>query len=163
MKNIRNISVTNITNLKNNCNKDKTNLRKKSYIVIYSLIKDVDNLKIERTIKKILNKLKKNTTREANKVRKINYEELVNIVKENSNVIIVDTRSPQEYAENRIKFAINIPVYEIENEAYSIIPDKEKTIILYCQSGIRSEKAYKILEKMGYTNLYNLEGGLDNI
>ena len=120
-------------------------------------------MKLERTIKKILTKLKKKATREVSKVRRINYEELMDIVKENSNAIIVDVRSPQEYNENRIKFAINIPVYEIESEAYSIIPDKEKTIILYCQSGIRSEKAYKILEKMGYTNLYNLEGGLDNI
>ena len=120
-------------------------------------------MKIERTIKKILTKLKKNATREANKVRRINYEELMNMVKENGDAIIVDTRSPQEYAETKINFAINIPLYEIENKAYLLIPDKDRLIILYCQCGIRSEKAYKILEKMGYTNLYTLEGGLDNI
>ena len=64
---------------------------------------------------------------------------------------------------NRINTAINIPLYDLNSKAYSILPNKNSTIILYCQSGTRSIQAYKILENMGYTNLYNLDGGINNI
>lgn len=75
---------------------------------------------------------------------------------------MIDTRSPQEFAENRINGAINIPDYEILKKARCMLPNKEALIILYCQSGDRSKKAYMLLEKLGYSNLYNLKGGLDN-
>lgn len=96
-------------------------------------------------------------------IRNINYEGLCNILKNNVNVVLIDTRSPQEYAENRINNAINIPEYDIARNAELMLPNRSALIILYCQSGDRSKKAYRILEKMGYTNLYNLRGGLNNI
>ncbi|MCI8519766.1 MAG: rhodanese-like domain-containing protein [Clostridia bacterium] len=75
----------------------------------------------------------------------------------------MDVRSPQEFAENRINGAINIPDYEILRKAKYTLPNRDGLIILYCQSGDRSRKAYFLLERLGYTNLYNLKGGLDNI
>lgn len=75
----------------------------------------------------------------------------------------MDVRSPQEFAENRINGAINIPDYEILRKAKYMLPNRDGLIILYCQSGDRSRKAYFLLERLGYTNLYNLKGGLDNI
>ena len=44
-----------------------------------------------------------------------------------------------------------------------MLPNKEDTIIIYCQSGNRSKRAMQILQKEGYTNLYNIAGGMDNI
>ena len=44
-----------------------------------------------------------------------------------------------------------------------IIKEKERIIIVYCQSGIRSKKAIKILYKNGFKNIYHLKGGLDQI
>ena len=44
----------------------------------------------------------------------------------------------------------------------NIIKDKNKPIVVYCTTGFRSEEAYKKLKKIGYTNVYNLYGGLDN-
>ncbi|MBO4816484.1 MAG: rhodanese-like domain-containing protein [Clostridia bacterium] len=58
---------------------------------------------------------------------------------------------------------MNIPLYKLL-ECYEYkLKDKNKIIVIYCQSGIRSKKAIKILFKKGFKNLYNLKGGLDEI
>lgn len=75
---------------------------------------------------------------------------------------IVDVRSSQEYNEGHLKGAINIPYYSISNSVDNILKDKEQEIVLYCEAGSRSKKAYKKLVKLHYTNVYNLYGGLDN-
>ena len=43
------------------------------------------------------------------------------------------------------------------------MPDKNRTILVYCESGNRSKEAQSILEQLGYKEVYNLKGGLDNI
>ncbi|MBQ2917182.1 MAG: rhodanese-like domain-containing protein [Clostridia bacterium] len=58
---------------------------------------------------------------------------------------------------------MNIPLYELEQCSDCKLKDKGKTIIVYCQSGIRSKKAINILKKNGFKNLYHLKGGLDEI
>ena len=72
--------------------------------------------------------------------------------------IVIDVRSNEEFNGGHIKGAINIPVDEIETISYA----KDETLIIYCASGIRSEKAVKKLVELGYTSLYNLDGGLLN-
>ena len=72
--------------------------------------------------------------------------------------IVIDVRSADEYNEGHIKSAINIPVDKIESITY----DKDQTLIVYCASGVRSSNAVNILADMGYTSLYNLDGGLLN-
>lgn len=113
-------------------------------------------------LKKVINKLKRKT-RNINSTKEISYENLKKLLKSNSNVTVLDVRSPQEFAENRINSAINIPVYDIPYKATASLINKDNTIVVYCQSGTRSKKACAILEKLGYTNLYNLTGGLNNI
>lgn len=43
------------------------------------------------------------------------------------------------------------------------ITNKESIIIVYCSAGIRSKRAVQILRKLGYRNLYNIEGGIENL
>ena len=94
----------------------------------------------------------------------INIEELKNLIKINKEVILIDVRSPQEYKEGHLGLSINIPLYDLERDIDNILnKDKTKTIILYCQSGNRSNKALQILKDRNYKNLYQIEGGLDNI
>ncbi len=93
----------------------------------------------------------------------ISIEEIKQIMKTNEEAILLDVRSPQEYNEGHLNRAINIPLYELEKCCDCKLRDKEKTIIVYCKSGIRSKKAIKILKKDGFKNLYNLENGLDGI
>lgn len=90
----------------------------------------------------------------------INFQKLEQIERNNNNVFLVDVRSSQEYEEGHLRGAISIPNYEIEDKIEKIIPDKKSIIILYCQTGRRSENAVEVLEKIGYTNVYNLEGGI---
>ena len=113
-------------------------------------------------MKKLLNKLLKRTRNESF-IREISFENLCKLIKSNADIILVDTRSPQEFAENRISGSVNIPEYELLRNATRLLPDKNALIILYCQSGDRSRKAYITLARLGYTNLYDLKGGLDNI
>ncbi len=98
-----------------------------------------------------------------NNYKDINYEILIKLLKSGSDVVLVDVRSPQEFAENRIGPAINIPLYEISRLASDSLPNKRAPIILFCQSGTRSKKACNILARMGYVHLYNLDGGLDAV
>jgi len=72
--------------------------------------------------------------------------------------IIIDVRTATEYNEGHIENAINIPIDNISEITYS----KDEVIILYCASGVRSSNAAKTLVDAGYTNIYNLDGGLIN-
>ena len=51
----------------------------------------------------------------------------------------------------------------IEKDIDSITNDADSVIILYCQMGSRSRKALEKLKRLGYKNLYNLKGGLENL
>lgn len=72
-------------------------------------------------------------------------------------VLIIDTRTQDEYNFGHIAGAINIPVDELRGRL-SDIP-KEKTIILYCAVGLRGYIAGRILKQHGYEKVYNLSGG----
>lgn len=89
----------------------------------------------------------------------VNLAELKNMQKEGANVI--DVRSSTEYQEGHLDGAINIPEYEINTNFKNLNIDKNNTIILYCQSGYRSQRAYKKIKDMGYNKVYNLYGGLE--
>lgn len=77
--------------------------------------------------------------------------------------ILIDVRSNQEYREGHLQGAVNIPDFEIANRIQKEIPKKNQLIVLYCQYGGRSRNGMVIMRKMGYTNVYNLYGGLDII
>ncbi len=72
--------------------------------------------------------------------------------------LILDVRTSEEYNREHIHNAINIPLDRIDE----INLPKDDKIIVYCQSGMRSMEAVNKLIDMGYTNLYNLDGGLLN-
>ena len=113
-------------------------------------------MKIYETIQSIFNRY-----RQIN--NNIDYEEAKMILKNDKEAILLDVRSPQEYRENHLSCSINVPLYNIESNCNEMLPNKEDTIIIYCQSGNRSKRAMQILQKDGYTNLYNIAGGMDNI
>ena len=89
----------------------------------------------------------------------ITIEELK--TKMSQGAILIDVRSNQEYREGHIQGAINIPDFEITKRVQKEIPKKNQLIILYCQYGGRSKNTINVMKKMGYTNMYNLYGGLD--
>lgn len=113
-------------------------------------------------IKNILNKLGIGLTRGIN-VIEIDYNTIQDMIKNDSNIILLDVRTIQEFKEGHLLGALNLPLGELKNKVSLLIPNHGQTIIVYCQMGGRSKKATNILNKMGYTNVYNLKGGLDSI
>ena len=89
----------------------------------------------------------------------IEIEELKEKVKQGA--ILLDVRSRQEYQEGHISGAINIPEYEIDRRVEQEIQNKNLPIIIYCQYGSRSRNVYDKMKRKGYTNIYNLKGGLE--
>lgn len=75
--------------------------------------------------------------------------------------ILIDVRSNQEYREGHLQGAINIPDFEITKKIQKEVTKKNQLIVLYCQYGGRSRNAMLMMNNMGYTNVYNLYGGLD--
>ena len=92
----------------------------------------------------------------------ISVKEMLEIIKTNTNVVLLDVRSVQEYEEGHINGSINIPVYDLEKVANSKL-NMESIIIVYCSAGVRSKRALQTLKKLGYKNLYNIEGGIENL
>ena len=68
--------------------------------------------------------------------------------------IILDVRSKGEFAGGHIKGAVNIPVDQLNANLHRI-PNKDKTIITCCASGMRSSSAKRILQSNGYKNVHN--------
>ena len=106
--------------------------------------------------------IRTNLTRGCN-CTKIDYYTLQQMIREDSNVIVLDVRSVQEFKEGHLLGAMNIPLGDLKNKANLLIPNHGQAIITYCQWGGRSEKAANVLRRMGYTNIYQLNGGLDGI
>ena len=94
--------------------------------------------------------------------KEISYKNLNDFMK-NKIVYLIDVRSGQEYEEGHLNGAINIPLFNIEKEIGNVVRNKNDIIILYCSSGNRSKEAKKILENMGYQEVYNLKGGIDRV
>ena len=81
----------------------------------------------------------------------------------NEKAILIDVRSNQEYEEGHLNGAINIPLYQLERKIKNKEKNKQAIILLYCLTGFRSSEGQKILENLGYNNVYSLKGGLNQI
>lgn len=75
------------------------------------------------------------------------------------NAVLVDVREAAEYEAGHIPNAVHIPLGEIA-AAKSLQKLKEKPVVLYCRSGQRSLQAGSKLRSQGFTQLYNLAGGI---
>lgn len=73
-------------------------------------------------------------------------------------IVLVDVRTPEEYAEGRIEGAKHIPVRELERRSGEIPTDKD--VVFYCHSGARSAFACRFMKKLGYTRVKNMSGGI---
>ena len=91
----------------------------------------------------------------------ITPEQAKSIMDTESDYIIIDARTAEEFAAGHIEDAILIPEYEIANRAEKELPDKDALILVYCRSGRRSKIASEELVKLGYTNVKEFGGIID--
>jgi len=73
---------------------------------------------------------------------------------------IVDVRSPEEYGQDHVAGATNLPLDQLSERVREVFPDKDQPLLLYCRSGRRSALAQNQLSRLGYSRVWNL-GGLD--
>ena len=90
--------------------------------------------------------------------RQVNMDEAITMMEEGSGYIILDVRTPEEFAEKHIPGAINIPNETISTEEIPELPNKDQLILVYCRSGNRSKQASEKLVALGYTNIVEFGG-----
>src|SRR2546429_2260929 len=79
--------------------------------------------------------------------------------RENQEIVLVDVREKHEWNEGHIPGAIHVPRGYLELQVEEAVPDKVKTVVLYCAGGVRSLMAGATLQQMGYKNVVSMAGG----
>ena len=96
----------------------------------------------------------------ATNVKRIGVEELDKL-RTNTNAVLLDVRSAAEFEKGHIPAAINIDINSQQFVEKAAALDKSKTYLVNCAVGMRSARACKKLEGMGFTNLFDLAPGFD--
>ena len=96
-------------------------------------------------------------------IKDISVKEAYDLIgknKDNQGFIIIDVRTPQEFANEHIENALNLDYYseKFRDELNKL--DKEKTYLIYCRSGNRSGKALSMMKELGFREVYNMLGGI---
>lgn len=79
---------------------------------------------------------------------------------QNKEVQLLDVRTENEFAGRSIRGAKNIPLHTLKKRIIELNPSIETAVI--CQSGMRSLKASKLLQKHNFINVKNVRGGMNN-
>ncbi len=101
------------------------------------------------------------TTSNSPGYEQITGEEAKLLMDTETDFIIVDARTIEEFNEGHIEGAILIPEYEISERAEDELPQKDQLILVYCRSGRRSKIASQALADLGYTNVKEFGGIID--
>ena len=81
------------------------------------------------------------------------------MLKSDPNLVLLDVRTPEEYAGGAIANSINIDFYAEDFSDKIAKLDKDKTYLVYCRSGNRSNKTAVMLSEKGVKNVFDLDGG----
>ncbi len=74
--------------------------------------------------------------------------------------LVLDVRDNSEFAAGRIPKSKNIPLADLEKRIEEIAKFKQKPVILACKTGNRSTAALRVLKQQGFTEIYQLQGGV---
>jgi rhodanese-related sulfurtransferase len=94
------------------------------------------------------------------RVRETNVEEVKTKIDRGGKFILVDVREESEFAKDHLPGAIHLGKGIIERDIEARVPDLGAEIVLYCGGGFRSALAADNLQKMGYTNVISMDGGI---
>ena len=90
--------------------------------------------------------------------KNLSVEEFARLVDDKTNMIL-DVRTPAEFAAGHIPGAVNLDVTASDFEAKAALLDRSKTYLVHCASGVRSARACDKLNHLDFPNLYNLPAG----
>lgn len=86
--------------------------------------------------------------------------ELKNALEKEKDFVVVDVRTPEEYEAGHLEGSLLVPLDTIDRNAGNVLTDKNKKLFVYCRTGRRSAEAVGKLRSMGYTNVYDISGGI---
>ncbi len=96
-----------------------------------------------------------------NTYSQISAQEAKALMDSETDYVIIDARTQEEYDAGHIEGAVLIPEYEVAQRAENELPDKNQLILVYCRSGRRSKIAAQALVDLGYTNVREFGGIID--
>lgn len=76
-----------------------------------------------------------------------------------ANALLLDVRETQEFAGGRLPNAVHIPLSQLESRGSELARHVARPVVAYCMRGNRSRLACKPLAKIGFKDIYNLQGG----
>ena len=94
------------------------------------------------------------------RVRELTVDQVKGKLDRGDQFHLVDVREESEYAKDHLPGAVHLGKGVIERDVEQRIPDSGAEIVLYCGGGFRSALAADNLQKMGYTNVLSMDGGI---
>ena len=94
------------------------------------------------------------------RVRELNVEQVKAKLDKKESFLLVDVREESEWAKDHLPGAVHLGKGIIERDIEQRVPDTAAAIVLYCGGGFRSALAADNLQKMGYTNVISMDGGI---
>lgn len=93
-------------------------------------------------------------------IRELSVDEVKTKLDRGEKFVLVDVREESEYAKDHLPGAIHLGKGVIERDIEQRVPDTGAPVVLYCGGGFRSALAADNLQKMGYTNVFSMDGGV---
>lgn len=90
----------------------------------------------------------------------IGRTQLQQLIEERAQVLLLDVRTPREYALGRIPGSMNVPIDELPRHVDAIREKGSDKVVVYCASGPRALKAQELLQKAGVKNVLHLQGDI---
>ena len=94
------------------------------------------------------------------RIRETNVDEVKARLDRGEKFALIDVREESEYAKDHLPGAIHLGKGVIERDIEQRVPDPKAPVILYCGGGFRSALSADNLQKMGYTNVLSMDGGV---
>jgi len=94
------------------------------------------------------------------RIRETNVNDVKKRMDRGDKFLLVDVREESEFAKDHLPGAIHLGKGVIERDIEARVPDLNAEMILYCGGGFRSALAADTLQKMGYTNVISMDGGI---
>jgi rhodanese-related sulfurtransferase len=94
------------------------------------------------------------------RVRETTVDDIKNRLDHGDKFLLVDVREESEFAKDHLPGAIHLGKGVIERDIETRVPDFNAPLVLYCGGGYRSALAADNLQKMGYTNVISMDGGI---
>jgi len=94
------------------------------------------------------------------RIHETNVDEIKARLDRHERFLLIDVREESEFAKDHLPGAIHIGKGVIERDIERQVPDLNAPLVLYCGGGFRSALAADNLQKMGYTNVISMDGGI---